>query len=129
MDGLNSKNEVLIIYPNDLGTVNVNNMLYCEKFIDVIMNSNNEYIRLKINTVDNCVESNNVNVKKYVNLLQKAKQLYSFYGTFIKLLHTSDTDSSTKILKCVRNNKRVNVIVNELKPAPEFEWRIIARRE
>jgi hypothetical protein len=122
--GLNNNNEILIIYPNEAGTIDPKDMLFCEKFISLLSSSSHQEIKLKIYLVSKHVESNDANIKNFVGLMLGAKQLDDFYKRFIRLLHRIDTVNSEGFLKLVQNNTVIKYLVIELKPAPEFEWKI-----
>jgi hypothetical protein len=116
----NEKDKVFvdIIYPPNGEDASAQDLALCEGFISRILSSTRDAINVSINSSMRLVESNEPNVKLYLDLILKSKKINNFYIQFKNLLH------DRKTLRLRKNGIFIDITIKENGVYPDFNWLI-----
>lgn len=118
-----NEKEIYIIYSNELGNIDPNDLQLCELFINKLYLSSKEIVNFKVNNALNFIESNDLKIKEILTLILKTKQMQSFYSLFKKLLHCTSKNYLGR-LELVINKKKLYYSFKEYESFPNFKWEI-----
>lgn len=117
-----------IIYPGTMGEAIPESLIFCQEFINKLIELNIDWIKIKINSNLKLVECNNSEIKNYVDLLLKSGKIDCFYKQFVALLHSKNGElGNNGILICYVHGQEINFGMKEKKLCQDFSWDIEKR--